>query len=159
MPDRTIAYAQARSAPGPRGIGTLFRRRFMAGDRATRAVLAELVHELMDAGIGDEDISNVELILAEVLNNVAEHAYVEASGPVDLRIEVQIAGIACRVADQGRPLPSGVVPDPALPMIAPPDHLPEGGFGWHIIRALTDDIGYARDGDWNCLTMRLPWAD
>lgn len=159
MSERTIAFAKARSAPGARGLGTVFRRRFMAGDRATRAVLADLVHELADAGVGEEDVSNLELILAEVLNNVSEHAYAGTSGPVDLWVEALQSGLLCQVSDQGQPLPVDAVPDPALPLIAPPDHLPEGGFGWHIIRCLALDLDYARDGGWNRLSMRLPWVD
>lgn len=136
----------------------VFWRCFTASDCSTRGVLADLVADLSDAGLAAEDLFNAELVLAEVLNNVAEHAYAEGGGPVELRVEVRHAGLACMVADRGRPLPAGVVPNPELPLIAPPDHLPEGGFGWHIIRCLTCDMAYCTDGEWNRLSMRVPWA-
>ncbi len=137
----------------------LFLRGFLAADKTTRAVLADLVTELTRAGLTPDDLSNAELVLAEVLNNIAEHAYGKATGPVELRVDLLRAGLGCTISDQGHPLPAGVVPDPDLPLIAPPDHLPEGGFGWHIIRCLTTDLRYARDGDWNRLSLRIPWAD
>lgn len=137
----------------------VFWRCFTASDRSTRDVLADLMAELRRAGLAAADLSNAELVLAEVLNNIAEHAYAEGSGPVELRVEVQRQGLACMVADRGRALPSGMVPDPQLPRIAPPDHLPEGGFGWHIIRCLTTEMAYGTEGEWNRLSLRLPWAD
>lgn len=137
----------------------VFWHRFTASDRSTRDVLADLMAELRRAGLAADDLSNAELVLAEVLNNIAEHAYAEGSGPVELRVEVQRQGLACTVADRGRALPSGMVPDPQLPRIAPPDHLPEGGFGWHIIRCLTTEMAYFTEGEWNRLSLRLPWAD
>ena len=137
----------------------VFWRSFMASDRSTRGILAELVRNLRRAGLGAEDLSNAELVLAEVLNNIAEHAYEDGSGPVELRVELASDGLFCVIGDRGRTLPEGVVPDPALPHIEPPDHLPEGGFGWHIIRCLTTELAYRKDGDWNRLSMLVPWAD
>ena len=161
MSDRTIAFADLTSdAPAPnRHLGAVLHRRFTSGDRETRLVLASLIEDLAHTGLGEEDLQNAELILAEVLNNIAEHAYAGGTGPVELRVEVQRTGLNCVVADQGRPLPGSKAPDPELPVIAPPDHLPEGGFGWHIIRCLTRDLAYVRDGDLNRLSMRVPWAD
>lgn len=153
---RTAAGHDRGDAGNPR---PLFDRGFLAADKTTRAVLADLVADLSRAGLTPDDLSNAELVLAEVLNNIAEHAYSKAPGPVELRVELQRAGLGCTISDQGRSLPAGVVPDPELPLIAPPDHLPEGGFGWHIIRCLTTDLRYARDGDWNRLSLRIPWAD
>jgi serine/threonine-protein kinase RsbW len=136
-----------------------FLRRFEAGDLATRAVLHEMVTYLAQCGLSEDDLANAELILAEALNNVTEHAYAEGEGPVELLVEVQRGGLLCRVSDRGRGLPDGCAPDPGLPAINPPVDLPEGGFGWHIIRCLTRDLSYRRDGAWNRLSLRVPWAD
>ncbi|GAB4263278.1 MAG: ATP-binding protein [Pararhodobacter sp.] len=136
-----------------------FQQRFEAGDLATRAVLQDLVAFLADAGIGDDDLVNVELILAEALNNVSEHAYAGGTGPVEVVVEVQRTGLFCRIADRGKGIPSGQAPDPDLPTINPPSDLPEGGFGWHIIRCLTRDLTYGREAGWNRLSMYVPWSD
>lgn len=140
------------------GRSMLFRRQFTSTDTETRATLQAMMLALDQAGIGAEDASNVELILAEALNNVAEHAYSDGAGPVDLLVSIQRNGLVCTISDRGRPMPSGVAPSPDLPTISPPDELPEGGFGWHIIRCLTSELVYARDQGRNLLSMRIPWS-
>lgn len=146
-------------APGrDTGAEPLFHRRFSATDRDTRETLESLMQVLDGAGIGAEDCGNVELILAEALNNVAEHAYADGAGPVELTVTLQQGGVACTIADRGRPMPLGMVPSPDLPVIAPPDDLPEGGFGWHIIRCLATDLTYQRDRLQNRLSLRVPWS-
>lgn len=139
--------------------GTVFSRHFTAGDRATRATLEELVISLSQAGLNGDDVANVELILAEALNNVVEHAYADGPGPVELLVQMDHRGLSCHIVDKGRPMPSGDAPDPPLPTIDPPDNLPEGGFGWHIIRCLTTDLTYRRDGVRNTLSMLVPLSD
>lgn len=131
----------------------------MAEDRETRRVLEELVAQLRLVGIGEGMAANAELILAEVLNNVVEHAYAAGSGPVELTVDRRESGLECLVADEGRPLPAGMVPGNDVPPQADPDSLPEGGFGWHIIRCLTSDLRYERNGASNRLTLHVPWAE
>jgi len=135
-----------------------FFHQFVSGDRSTRAVLAVLVERLAKSGLSPDDIATVELILAEVLNNVTEHAYAETPGPVEIELQLKPAGLACQVADQGTPMPAGELPDRPLPAVEPPAELPEGGFGWHIIRCLTTDLSYCRDKGWNRLSMTVPYT-
>lgn len=135
-----------------------FVRRFSATDQDTRETLRDLLQVLERAGIGVEDSANAELILAEALNNVAEHAYADGAGPVELTVTIEQGGLDCAIADRGRPMPMGVVPTPGLPVIAPPDDLPEGGFGWHIIRCLATNLSYQRVQGQNRLSMRVPWS-
>lgn len=153
MPPIHASGAFANSA-----LQSRFSHQFLSGDRSTRAVLAALVERLAGSGLSPDDIATVELILAEVLNNVTEHAYAEMPGPVEIELELKPAGLACQVADQGRPMPEGELPDRPLPEIEPPAELPEGGFGWHIIRCLTTDLSYCRDEGWNRLSMTVPYA-
>lgn len=133
-----------------------FARRFIAGDLATRDVLQDLVAGLTKAGVNGDDLATVELILAEVLNNVTEHAYAEGPGPVELSVEMQRRALACQIVDRGRPMPTGDAPDPPLPPIEPMVNMPEGGFGWHIIRCLTSELTYRRVGKRNTLSLMVP---
>lgn len=152
----TVAPPPRGGRAGPQAVRPCFAHRFLSGDRATRQVLAALVADLAAAGIGGADLSTIELILAEALNNVAEHAYRDGPGIVELCVEVSPSGLMCRIADRGQPMPAGTAPDPPLPVIDPPQSLPEGGFGWHIIRCLTRDLSYRRDCGRNELTMLVP---
>lgn len=133
-----------------------FYREFTSGDHATRAVLADLVETLSGNGVLPDTLWTLELILAEALNNVTEHAYEEGGGPVELEVMQRVDGLECRISDHGKPMPSDDAPNPPLPVIEPPDSLPEGGFGWHIIRSLTTDLTYRRSNGRNILTMLVP---
>jgi serine/threonine-protein kinase RsbW len=103
----------------------------------------------------EDDRGTVELVLAEVLNNVAEHAYAGGSGPVEVGLCATPLGLACRIVDRGLAMPGGKLPDGGLPDVAPPD-FPEGGFGWHLIRSLTADLTYARSAGQNRLSFLIP---
>lgn len=154
---------QARPRPpgtqgGPAGRALHFERRFTASDLETRVTLAEVCARLAAAGLDEDDIGTVELVLAEVLNNIAEHAYGHEGGPVTLELHLPGEAVACTLTDQGRPMPLGQVPAPELPAIAPPDILPEGGFGWHIVRCLVSDLTYERAAEGNRLHLRVPVA-
>ncbi|MBN8631702.1 MAG: ATP-binding protein [Rhodobacterales bacterium] len=104
-----------------------------------------------------------ELVLAEVLNNVAEHAYANETGLVTVTLRRVAGGVACHIVDQGAAMPNGKLPDGKLPAIHLPsgpdqalDTLPEGGFGWHLIRSLTEDLTYSYAGGANRLCFLLP---
>ncbi|MBL9059213.1 MAG: ATP-binding protein [Mangrovicoccus sp.] len=100
----------------------------------------------------------VEIVLAEVLNNIVEHAYVDLmSGEICVWIERRTEDLAIAVIDDGRPLPGGTIPDPCEPDldVATPD-LPEGGFGWGLIRTLSSGLSYRRMSERNRLAFRIP---
>lgn len=113
------------------------------------------------AGLKPGERGTAELVLAEVLNNVAEHAYANLTGTVRITLSPVAAGIQCLIVDQGVAMPGGSLPAGRLPggPGTPLDDLPEGGFGWHLIGTLTRDLAYARiDGD-NRLSFTLPRED
>lgn len=112
---------------------------------------------LVDAGIGRDGRDLAEIVLAEVLNNVAEHAYDGRGGPVDLRLRRCTGAVVCLVRDHGRPMPGGQAPAGRPPaMGATLDDLPEGGFGWYLIRSLVYDLRYRRLRGCNRLRLALP---
>lgn len=95
-----------------------------------------------------------ELVLAEVLNNVVEHAYARFPGEIELRLTVAPAVLHCQIIDSGLPMPGE-----RLPPGDPPDlggDLPEGGFGWNLIRTLTTGLEYRRLAGRNHLQFSLP---
>lgn len=104
-----------------------------------------------------EERGTVELVLAEVLNNVVEHAYRDRSdGVIALRVQPKSDGLAVAVEDTGLPMPKGGVPTGAL--AAPTEDflsVAEGGYGWFLIGQLARDHSYQRDGDRNRLTFRI----
>lgn len=135
-----------------------FSERLVASDHATRAVLAAIDGWLSAHGVEADDRANAELILAEALNNICEHAYRGGGGPVELVIDMRSQGLDCVLRDRGHSLPGATLPGRDPPPIDPPDNLPDGGFGWHIIRCLASDICYRRAAGWNRLSFRVVFA-
>lgn len=101
--------------------------------------------------------STVELVLAEVLNNVAEHAYADLEGHVAVTVALHPGALWCEVVDEGASMPGGFLPEGRLPQTdLPGTDLPEGGFGWHLIRSMTRDLQYRRRRGTNRLNFLIP---
>ena len=128
-----------------------------ATETAVRAALADMRAMLARSGLDDDTLGSVELVLAEVLNNICEHAYAgQAPGPVRLRATLGAARLSVCLRDRGRPLPGGTLPEGHLPdPTGPRGSLPEGGFGWFLIRDLTDSVTYSRDTGENRLDLHF----
>lgn len=130
---------------------------------AVRAGLAGMAAERPLALLTPDQRGTVEIVLAEVLNNVAEHAYASGPGKITVTLRLGGAGLACQVTDDGVAMPGGRLPDGLHPMdkSGPADSLadvaledlPEGGFGWNMIRNLTESLHYARVGGQNRLSF------
>ena len=123
---------------------------------SVREGLARMVASLPMVAMGTDHRATAELVLAEVLNNVAEHAYADGAGFVAVSLRHSGAGLHVLVQDQGRPMPGGAAPLGHLPTSADGADLPEGGFGWHLIRSLTRDLQYTRAGPENRLSFVIP---
>lgn len=131
--------------------------RFEADPFAVRTALRRALARFSDR-IGAQAAGTLELALAEALNNVVEHAYDGKGGSIRLTIKAEPAGLYCEVKDFGRALPGGVPPRAgpgADPRTTRTEALREGGWGWHIVESLTQDLGYQRTGDENRLSFRI----
>lgn len=157
--------SSVRSVSGDRGMPSGPARtghadvavRLSGGEIAVRRTLVHLRDRLRAAGVAESDNYDVELVLAEVLNNVFEHAYHDRpDGWIELHVRVTPREIEMHLIDEGHAmpnlrLPTGTLPDAAVSL----DQLPEGGFGWHLIRSLTDRLSYRRVVAENRLEMTL----
>ncbi|MDK3071564.1 ATP-binding protein [Sedimentitalea sp. JM2-8] len=134
---------------------TGFSHRFRATELDARAALCEIIGTLQARGLVQEQIGAVEIALAEVINNIVEHAYA-GTAPGDIVVDVAFreAILKLTTTDGGKPLPDGRLPEgrPA-DVTGAVDDLPEGGFGWFMIRTLARDISYARENDRNRLEL------
>lgn len=124
---------------------------------AVREALADTIAALRILDLAGEEYGTIELVLAEVLNNIVEHAYADnQDGMIELEIVPKPNGLCCKLRDGGHPMPDGNVPlgnlPPSKTII---DDLPEGGFGWFLIRDLARDLQYTRSNGKNNLTFRI----
>ena len=148
-------------APDPASRPADLHLTFPASPSDVRENLARMLAAMPLAGLSDSGRGIAEIVLAEVLNNIAEHAYADKAGPVTVTLRDTAQGIGCLVVDQGTPLPGGLLPDGTLPPqtgLALAD-LPEGGFGWHLIRRLTLGLAYTRTAGANRLGFLLLRGD
>lgn len=106
-------------------------------------------------GIPEDDRGTAEIVLAEALNNIVEHAYSGQNGEIEISLQVSTNALVCRISDSGLPMPDCVLPSGKLAEHGEREDLPEGGFGWHLIRRLSSDLKYHRESGRNHLSFRL----
>ncbi len=131
--------------------------RFAASEIGVRKALKDVLNGLRFLKLSNEQLGRIELVLAEVLNNVVEHAYADhKNGRVDLQIVPSQGFLFCKVMDQGRPMPNGIMPSGKRAQLnCAMNDLPEGGFGWFLIRSLTQNLHYFRQGRENRLSFQI----
>ncbi|OIQ80375.1 serine/threonine-protein kinase BtrW [mine drainage metagenome] len=131
---------------------------FESNPMAVRVALISVRAHLSPLLPSPDDRDTAELVLAEVLNNIVEHAYGNRSGSIELLIRPTGTGLCCAVIDDGTPMPGHTPPSGRLVGGVRPDDLPEGGFGWHLIRGLSKGLCYQRQGGRNRLSFELMTA-
>ncbi len=171
----TAAIRQMPQVPYLSSRKPIFYRLFRADPVAVRSALMAL-RELLARSADEDAVNRLELALAEVLNNICQHGAGEpAARPassrqlapmVHLCVARHVGGIACAITDDGIPLPIALLPPANRPepvqdhdICDDPDLLPEGGFGWHLIRDLTYSLCYFREGRRNLLAFTVPLGE
>ncbi|WP_420862077.1 ATP-binding protein [Algirhabdus cladophorae] len=106
------------------------------------------------------DLGTIELVIAEVLNNITEHAYSDQGfGVIEGQFEVQEGKLSVHLHDHGKPMPGLELPKGKLADLnVDLQDLPEGGFGWYMIRQLTQGLTYRRLDDQNHLSFEIELA-
>ena len=122
---------------------------------AVRDGLAVLFDTVMMRNMAEDDRGTAEIVLAEALNNIVEHAYAQHVGEIQITLLLHQNALICRIIDTGLPMPNNTLPAGHLAQFAPTDDLPEGGFGWFLIRTLSRDLDYRRVDGRNQLSFRL----
>ena len=137
------------------------RKDFPATPRGARDGVVGLVSHQAGEGVNRDALGTIEIVLAEVVNNIVEHAYAEhEEGDVQVQYCLTRKVLDVRVLDSGDRLPNGGLPDGKLPSLdVPADELPEGGFGWNLIRTLASDVHYEREEGRNRLALRFDLCD
>lgn len=128
---------------------------FTATNLDARKGIQSVVSKLRSLGVPGARVDEVQIALTEAVNNVVEHAY-EDTTPGDVRIRVELAPerLWISIQDAGSPFPQGELPEGKPADISgPTDSLPEGGFGWFLIRELASQVQYERSDGNNNLSL------
>jgi serine/threonine-protein kinase RsbW len=118
-----------------------------------------LFHEFVRAGaeavgLGSDDINKLDLVLEEILVNIARYAYKDGAGDVQVAYSVDAGSLLVEVTDQGpsfNPLDSAP-PDLALGLA----DRPIGGLGVLLVRQIVGSLSYSRRDGQNTLSFRFP---
>lgn len=147
----------ARSQP-------MFNRVLPAHPVAVRDTLGD-IRRRFAAEVGEDTLARLELVLAEVMNNVTEHGAgisVEddpgRAPSIHISIVRHVSGLCCAITDDGASLPDECLQPRSLPSLTQPD-LPEGGWGWYMIQDLTQALCYFREDQRNYLAFSVPFSE
>ncbi|MCQ0091927.1 ATP-binding protein [Roseovarius sp. M141] len=153
---RTAATTTANHAPCPRR--KIFHVR--ATERAISAGLADMRSFLEASGLDADACGTAEIVLAEALNNIAEHAFaMTTAGTISVTLAPGQRTLTAQIVDTGAALPGLGPPAGQLPPFgATTSSLPEGGFGWFLIQTLTECLRYKRHDEQNHLCLRFAFS-
>ncbi len=106
-----------------------------------------------DSNVKEETIKEIELCLAEALNNIIKHSYKgENTNLVDIALSIEDNKFSVALTDYGFPREN--LDKPKLEFDPNDiDSLPEGGMGLFIISQLMDENIYSAEGDKNTFTL------
>lgn len=152
-----------RQAPGganqpkrrPAAVDLVVPANATAVRNALSKVLTTLHHSITRSGTS----GTVELVLAEVMNNIVEHAYAgQTNGIIQLSIRECRTCLFAKITDSGLPLPDHALPSSRFPeLIGDQAFLPEGGFGWALINSMTENRTYTRHDGQNYFSFSIPF--
>jgi len=97
----------------------------------------------------DHQLYRLNLALAEGFTNAVRHAHSGLSRDTSIEIQVTMDDdrMEIRIWDWGQPFNPDNLEEPK------PGTLREGGYGWFLLRRLTDQVSYDRQGQRNCLLI------
>jgi serine/threonine-protein kinase RsbW len=144
--------------PDPNPPALVIRLTFRSEPAAVRAALDRICAALDRSGVPDALLQPSRIVLAEVFNNIAEHAFGgRADGTIGVQMTAGANTLCVTVRDRGAAMPDGPLPGDRYPYLDPETPLdwPEGGFGWAMVRDLTQNLVYERRAGENILHFRI----
>jgi serine/threonine-protein kinase RsbW len=106
------------------------------------------------AGLESADMDKLDLVLEEILVNIARYAYEGGAGEVEVAYSAQAGSLFVEVSDHGRsfnPL-EAVLPDLTLGL----GDRPVGGLGVLLVRQIVGSLSYRREEGQNTVSFRFP---
>ncbi len=106
-------------------------------------------------GIASAEIEKLDLVMEEILMNVARYAYAPDTGKAEVAHWPTSPGrLRVEISDQGRPFDplTADLPDLSRGLA----DRPIGGLGVFLVRTLVDSIAYRREDGRNILSFEFP---
>jgi anti-sigma regulatory factor (Ser/Thr protein kinase) len=104
------------------------------------------------AGLAEPTVLDLRLVAEEILTNIAKYAFAPGTtAAAELVLSLTETDVVLEFRDGGRAFDPLAEPPPDLE--APLQERPLGGLGLPLVRALVDEIRYAREGPTNVLRL------
>jgi anti-sigma regulatory factor (Ser/Thr protein kinase) len=110
-----------------------------------------------EAGLTSAQLDKLDLVLEEILVNIAKYAYESGTGEVEVAYVAEGSELLVEITDSGRsfnPL-EAAPPDLALGLA----DRPVGGLGVLLVKQIVGALGYRRKGMQNIVSFRFPAPD
>lgn len=134
--------------------------RYTSSNLGTRQAMKALLHGLNPWQLSATDQGKIQVALVEVLNNIVKHAYRnQGSGIIEITCQPFSGHLGFEIADSGIPLPAHCLTNDHMSAVDIQASLPEGGFGWFLIRQLSYDITHKRHKGKNHLYLKIRLED
>jgi serine/threonine-protein kinase RsbW len=118
-------------------------------------VATRITKWLTSHAVSPDVVGELELVMAEALNNVVEHGYLYSEdGEIDILVTLTNEFMTIKITDSGRKFDG---PPPFKEMDVESfnfEELPEGGFGWNLIHSMTDEVEFEFADQQNRLTLK-----
>lgn len=102
--------------------------------------------------LGQELLLEVNVVLEEILTNIISNAYEDSQQhEIHIRIRLDQGELTAEVEDDGRPFDPTNIPPPDFQQ--PLEERRVGGWGFHLVRAMTDGLEYRREAGRNILSF------
>jgi anti-sigma regulatory factor (Ser/Thr protein kinase) len=105
------------------------------------------------AGLGPERGARLELAVEEWVVNLCRHAFGKRAGRIEVVVRRGDGGLVVEIADDGPTFDPTAKPEPDV--AAPLEERKPGGLGLLLMRRMTDQVLYRRDGERNVVTLRV----
>ena len=93
------------------------------------------------AGMDDGARGDMRLATEEVFTNIYVHGYRSQSGPVDIVVSHSTGCVTVAITDEAPAFDPASAPAPDID--ADFDSRRVGGLGWHMVRGVMDEVGWA----------------
>jgi serine/threonine-protein kinase RsbW len=136
--------------------GQKFHSSIMNCQASVSGILDEASKWLAQENVSSRKITDIQIVLAEALNNVIEHGFsCENSGNVDVCINICKDIIVVDISDNGIKFTPPEATQTPLQDTSDIEQLPEGGFGWFLIREITTSFTFHRIANKNRLVLNF----
>jgi serine/threonine-protein kinase RsbW len=126
-------------------------------DLESVSLVAKAVRALCSNSLGPEALDEVELGVAEAINNVIKHGYAGHKGSsVEIRAVLSVDRVVIDILDQAPAMPQTALEarDPWSRIESgQTEDLPESGMGMALIQMTMDEVSYSSDAGINQLRL------